>query len=165
MSEYMTLGARLEHSAARYGSKTYLYWKHEEVSFADFNCRVNQVANGLQAFVAQGQKVALLLKNCPEFLYSFFACGKLGAVVVPINPLLKGEEVRYILDDSESVVLIAAAEFAPTVGEIRANCPQLREVRYVGATPEGERGFDEFWRLPDTTPGAQVSPMQQWSVR
>ncbi len=159
MSDYMTLGVRLEHSAARYSDKTYLYWKDEEVSFADFNCRVNQVARGLQALaVTHGQKVALLLKNCPEFLYAFFACSKLGAVVVPINPLLKGEEVQYILDNSESVVLIAGAEFAPIVREIRVNCPQLREVRYVGGAPEGERTFDEFWRMPDTAPGAQVSP-------
>jgi long-chain acyl-CoA synthetase len=159
MFEYMTLGARLEQSAAAHSHKTFLYWKDEQVSFADFNCRMNQVAHGLRALgVMHGQKVALLLKNCPEFLYSFCACNKLGAVVVPINPLLKGEEVQYILDNSQSVALIAGAEFAPMVREIRANCPHLREVRFVGATPEGESAFDEFWHMPETAPDAQVSP-------
>ncbi len=159
MSQYMTLGARLEQSAAAYNNKTYLYWQDEQVSFATFNSRVNQVAHGLRSLnVGHGQKVALLLKNCPEFLYSFFACNKIGAVVVPINPLLKGEEVQYILDNSESIALIAGAEFEPLLNEIRANCPLLREVRYVGATPEGQQAFDEFWQMPETGLGVQVSP-------
>ena len=158
MTEYMTLGARLEHSAAVYSNKTYLYWKDEQVSFADFNDRVNQVANGLSLRVRHGQTVGLLLKNCPEFLYTFLACNKLGVVVVPINPLLKGNEVQYILSNSECVVLIAGVDFGPMLGEIRANCPQLREVRYVGATPNGEGTFAEFWNMPKSRPDAEVSP-------
>lgn len=156
MSEYMSLGARLEQSAVRHKDKIFLNWKNEQVSFADFNNRVNQVAQGLRAFgVKHGDKVALLLKNCPEFLYAFCACNKLGAVVVPINPQLKGEEVKYILDNSESFALIASAEFAPMVPTIGT---QLGAVRYVGATPTDENAFDTFWSMPETAPAAQVAP-------
>lgn len=159
MFEYMTLGARLEQSAVAYRDKVFLYWKDEQVSFADFDGRVNQVAHGLRGLgVTHGQKVALLLRNCPEFLYSFCACNKLGVVVVPVNPLLKGEEVEYILDNSESVVLIAGAEFEPMVREMYGHCPQLGAVRYVGIAPAGESAFDTFWKMPSTSPDAQVSP-------
>jgi acyl-CoA synthetase (AMP-forming)/AMP-acid ligase II len=104
MTTYQTLGMLLTQQAARYTDKTFLYWQDEETSYTDFNARVNQVANGLlTAGIVSGEKVALLLPNCPEFIYSFFACARIGAVAVPINPGLKSDELLYILLNSESI--------------------------------------------------------------
>ena len=58
--------------------------------------------------VKEGDKVALFLRNSPEFIYSIFAVSKLGAVLVPINTFLKEEELSYILENSESTFLIAS---------------------------------------------------------
>ena len=83
MNEYRNLGELLERRAAERGDTVYLCWQDEEVSYAAFDRRVNQVASGLRGLGAgAGQQVALLLRNCPEFLYTFFACAKLGAVAV-----------------------------------------------------------------------------------
>ena len=59
--------------------------------------------------VQEGDKVALFLRNSPEFVYSIFAISKVGAVVVPVNTFLKEEELNYILQDSDSSVLMASS--------------------------------------------------------
>lgn len=167
MTGNQTLGTLLEQQAAHYASKTFLYWQDEEVSYAGFNLRVNQVANELrQAGVTYGEKVALLLPNCPEFIYTFFACARLGAIAVPINPRLKSEEAQYILENSESVALVADVEFASMIEAIRTSCPQLRWQWYVGAASEnGTGGFKDFWNQPGVAPGSiQVVPGDILSV-
>ena len=166
MAEYQTLGALLERHAATYAEKTYLYWKDEEVSYAEFNRRVNQVANGLLAAgVHQGEKVALLLANCPEFLYAFFACARVGAVVVPVNPQLKAEEVQYILNNCEAGVLLAAPQFASLIGAIASHCPALRTTWYTGVQNDGSRRvFDEFWQQPSTAPETRIAPTDALSI-
>lgn len=75
---------------------------------------VLEAADKLAAFLAskgvqEGDKVALFLRNSPEFIYSIFAIAKLGAIVVPVNTFLKEEELNYILQDSGSSVLIASS--------------------------------------------------------
>ncbi len=166
MAEYQTLGALLERCATAYAEKTYLYWKDEEISYAEFNRRVNQVTNGfLAAGVHRGEKVALLVANCPEFLYVFFACAKLGAVVVPVNPQLKADEVQYILDNCEAGVLIAAPQFAPLIGTIASHCPALRTTWYTGAQSDGSRSvFYEFWQLSSAVPETRVAPTDILSI-
>src|SRR5262249_2954804 len=56
--------------------------------------------------VTKGDKVAILFPNHPEFVASFFAVIALGAVVVPVNPLLKSEEIAHIVSDSGAKLLI-----------------------------------------------------------
>lgn len=157
MAEDQTLRELLAHQAEHYVDKTFLYWKEDEVSYADFNARVNQVANMLQsAGVAHGEKVALLLPNCPEFLYTFFACTKLGAIAVPINPKLKGDEIQYILENSESAALIATNEFVLMLATCAIQCPELRVTWYVGEG-DGSPNFAECWQQPTSTPEANVT--------
>src|SRR6266851_1037102 len=157
MAEDQTLRKLLAHQAEHYVDKTFLYWKEDEVSYVDFNIRVNQVANMLQsAGVAHGEKVALLLPNCPEFLYTFFACTKLGAIAVPINPKLKGDEIQYILENSESVALIATNEFVLMRATCAIQCPGLRVTWYVGEG-DGNPNFAECWQQPTSTPEANVT--------
>jgi acyl-CoA synthetase (AMP-forming)/AMP-acid ligase II len=129
MNEDRNLGELLERRAADSGDAIYLYWKDEEVSYAAFDRRVNRVANGLRDLGAgAGQKAALLLRNCPEFLYAFFACAKLGALAVPINPQLKSDELHYILDNSEAVLRRRRRPPRPT---------RLRELLGAAGHPPG----------------------------
>lgn len=69
--------------------------------------------------IKKGDKIALFLRNCPEFVYSVFAASKVGAIVVPINTFLKEEELSYILENSGATVLIASAAYEKTV---KASC-------------------------------------------
>src|SRR5262245_57771264 len=82
------------------------------LSFAQLNARSNRSADLLrQQGVRKGDRVALLLMNGPEYLESFFAVAKLGAIAVPLNWRLVPDELAFILADSGARTLIFGAEF------------------------------------------------------
>ena len=83
-------------------------------------------ADKLAAFLAkrgvkEGDKVALFLRNSPEFIYSIFAISKLGAILVPVNTFLKEEELSYILQDSGASMLIASSIHDKVVNKSKAS--------------------------------------------
>ena len=84
----MTLNDLVESQASQWGDKTFVLFKEEQATFNQLAERSRRVANGLAKLgLGKGDKVAVLLPNCLEFLYSFFGITRLGAVIVPINPL------------------------------------------------------------------------------
>ncbi|MCP9619787.1 long-chain-fatty-acid--CoA ligase [Nocardia otitidiscaviarum] len=102
-----TLGDLLRRSAARHPDKTALVWRGRRESFAELDAAVNRVAHSLaDRGVGQGDRVALYTHNCREFVLLYFALARLGAISVPINFMLTGEEVAYILEHSGAVGLI-----------------------------------------------------------
>lgn len=85
----------------------------QRLTYDELNARCNQTAHALHdAGVRPGDRVALLLLNGSEYLESFFAIAKLGAVVVPLNWRLVADELGFILKDSGSKTLIFGEEFA-----------------------------------------------------
>ncbi len=89
-------------------------------SFAELDARANRTANFLasELGVRKGDRVALLLMNSPEFMESFFAIAKLGAVCVPLNWRLVPAELQFILKDAGATTAIYGGEFAQTVAEL-----------------------------------------------
>lgn len=90
------------------------------LTYKTFNQRADQLASVLRRRygIQKGDRVAVLAYNSSELLELFFALGKLGALMVPINYRLVGPEIRYILQDSEARILFFGPEFAATVTEI-----------------------------------------------
>ena len=84
----------------------------------------------------EGDKVALFLRNSPEFIYSIFAVAKLGAILVPINTFLKEEELSYILENSESTFLIASMIHKQVVDKSLAST-LCRDILWEGEVEEG----------------------------
>ena len=98
-------------------------------TYRQFDQMVNRAANGLlQLGVSKGDKVNLHLTNCPEFLFFWFATAKIGAVMVPTNPLSPPDELRYPVYHSESVVTVTQPDLLETVEAVRAACPDIRDV-------------------------------------
>jgi len=91
--------------------------KYKEVLEAVDKLAVFLVGAGIK----EDDKVALFLRNSPEFIYSLFAISKIGAIVVPVNTFLKDEELSYILEDSGSVALIASSTYEKVVKNSKAN--------------------------------------------
>ncbi|MFP8881289.1 MAG: long-chain fatty acid--CoA ligase [Myxococcota bacterium] len=93
-------------------------------NYAEFNDRANQTAHALTAQgVAKGDRVALLMMNSIEFMESFFAIAKLGAICVPLNWRLVPDELAFILKDSGSSTLIYDDDFAKPVAELHSRGP------------------------------------------
>jgi len=87
-----------------------------QLSWSAFQNRVKAVAGWLSAQgVDAGDRVGVYLGNCPQYFESFAAIAWLGAVYVPINPMYKTEELRYQLEDSGAIHLIAATQLRETV--------------------------------------------------
>jgi len=131
----MTVHGMLDKQATEFGNNTFVLFKEEEVSFGQLAERSRRVAHGLANLgVKRGDKVCLLLPNCLEFLYSFFGIMRLGASVVPINPLLKEGEIYYIVNSSDATIMITCERFLERVLTIRPECPLLKTIISVGDT-------------------------------
>jgi O-succinylbenzoate-CoA ligase len=88
-------------------------------TFSALNQRSNRIANALlERGVKPGDRVATLLKNGIEFIESYFAIAKIGAVMVPVNWRLVANEITYILGDSGAATLIYDADFDETVSQL-----------------------------------------------
>lgn len=120
-------GTMLADAAERFGDSDYLLFDDDRYSFRDADRISNRIANGLTAFgIGKGDHVALLLDNCPEVPWYYFALGKIGAVSVPLNTAAKGELLARYLRQSRARCLVVEAALLPRVAEIAAACPNLR---------------------------------------
>ena len=97
------------------------------LDFRELNARCNRVAHALRGSgVKPGDRVALLLMNGAEFIETFFAVAKIGAVNVPLNWRLVADELEFILKDAGATVLLYAENFAPLAAELQRRGAQDR---------------------------------------
>jgi len=130
---YTSLGQMLEERVKQHPQQVALFFEGKEINYQEVNQNANRLANGLQSLgITKGDKVAIMLPNIPEFVYSFFAIQKLGAIAVPFNTMYKGGEVIHILKDSGTKAIIALTNFAPLINEIRPELPELEHVILTG---------------------------------
>ena len=164
----------LEHKAHVYPDKVFVIFEEsdghtQDFTYGDFNRMVNRTANGLLSLgVRKGDKVNLHLTNCPEFLFFWFACAKIGAVMMPSNPSASVDELAYLVDHSESVLSVTQPDLLPMVEAVRAQCPQLQQVILCrgGQNLRGVRSFatlvedqaDELAAMP-LEPGDEAAIM------
>jgi long-chain acyl-CoA synthetase len=101
--------------------KTALFVGDDKISYASLLDKVNALAGYLSIKgIQKGDRVALFLRNSPEFLITLFAVSKIGAVSVPINTFLKAEELDYILEDSNSIMLVASSIYKTEIDKSNA---------------------------------------------
>jgi long-chain acyl-CoA synthetase len=99
----LNLSNVFEYSAKEKPDKTAIIFGEKKFSYSQVLAMINQVANGLKANgIGKGDKVALSCPNLPYFPLAYYGILKAGAVVVPVNVLLKGREIEYHLNDSEA---------------------------------------------------------------
>ncbi|WP_294956165.1 fatty acid--CoA ligase [Sulfurovum sp.] len=121
--------------AQRHRRKVALFVDDEKITYGVLLEKIDRFAAFLsQKGIREGDKVALFLRNSPEFIYTVFAISKIGAITVPVNTFLKEEELSYILKDSESTVLIASTVHAEVVNRSNAQI-QCQLLVWEGASP------------------------------
>jgi len=124
----MNLSRAFLESATSHAAKTAVFWGNEEISYERLLQSTAQVSIHLREKlnVQPGDRVALWMKNCPEFIPSFFGILFADAVVVPINNFLKPDEVAFILRDAGINVIIIDASLAEESQKLAKMMPQLR---------------------------------------
>ena len=104
-----------------------------ETTWAQFNEKANRFANFLLSRgMKRGEKVAILLMNCLEWLPIYFGVLKAGCMAVPMNFRYTADEIRYCLDLADADVLVFGPEFIGRVEEIVDRTPRLKMRLYVG---------------------------------
>jgi acyl-CoA synthetase (AMP-forming)/AMP-acid ligase II len=149
--------------ARGHGDKTYLVYEDERYTYAEVDARVRALAGHLrdEHGVGPGDRVAIAMRNYPEWGVAHWAITAVGAAVVGMNAWWTGPELRYALEDSRPKVLLADAErldrVAPLLEDLRADGPlAVIAVRHDGELPSGTARWDDVVR-PDEAP-AELPP-------
>ncbi|MFZ9298322.1 MAG: long-chain fatty acid--CoA ligase [Hylemonella sp.] len=116
-----SLSYNVEVSAARYPNKPFIIYYDTEISFADFRDEVERVAGYLQQVcgVQTGDRVLLYMQNSPQWVISYYGILRANAVVVPVNPMSRSEELRHYVRDTGARVAILAQDLYPELAPVR----------------------------------------------
>jgi len=116
--------------------KNVILIENEKVSYRDFLEKTDRLARSFEVLgIRKGDRIALICPNSIEFVLSIFAASKVGAVIVPINTMLKNEEYRYILEDCGAKILITGSKLVQEVGELVYQLPALENVIWIDSNP------------------------------
>ena len=128
-----SLPAMLERSAVRFPERTALHFMGQTHSYRQLWQDVQRFAAALQKLgVKPGDRVSVMLPNCPQFVVAFFGASLAGAVVVNTSPLYVARELEHQLLDSGSETLIMLDAFYPRFQQVEAGLSSVRRVIVTG---------------------------------
>ena len=138
----------LKYNAERYPDKEFIIGLGKRLTYREVDERVSSLAQGLiNMGLGKGDNVAILLYNCTEYLEITFAVNRIGAVWLPLNFRLAGEEFKYILENAEAKALITEPEFLPVISSIRDDLPNIKHYLMVAEeVPKGWSRYDDLIR-------------------
>jgi len=125
--------------AAGFADREYLIYEKEVWTYADAHREVNAIANWVQANnVKQGDRVALAMRNYPEWTLWYWALASIGVTVVGVNAWWVTDELDYALSDSQPKVIVVDAERLAVLEPLRAKYSEMKIVGVrLDATPDG----------------------------
>ena len=123
------------------------------LTFAALNRSVNRMANALRAAgIAKGDKVATVLPNSRELYEAFWAVAKVGAVLVPMSPMVRGRGLINLLNDADSALVLTDTAHAPYLDEVRSELI-LSPANYwlTDGDQPGWQSYPALWQAVDST--------------
>ncbi len=154
--------------AVAHGDRDYIVYEDERYTYADVDAQVRALAQLLHDThgVGEGDRVAVAMRNYPEWVISYWAITSLGAAIVGMNAWWTGPEMEYGLTDSQSKVLIADDErlerVLPHIDAVRAENPlHVISVRSDRALPDDASRWSDVVdpaAAPDELPAAEIDP-------
>jgi len=142
----------LEKQASAYPEKPAVVFEDVAVSFSELKDIVFKLANNLiSSGVKKQDRVALFLPNRPEYIYSYLALFSIGATVIPLDFMLKNDELQACLNHSETKFLIAAFKEDIAFDVLKTKVLLLKDIIIVGASKEGFLSFNDFLKNSATS--------------
>ncbi len=127
--ELKSLSELLRVSAHKHPRRTAIVFGSKKISYRALNELTEHIAAGLiELGIKEQDRVAIFLDNCPEFVISYYAIIKAGAVAVPINYMFKIEEARFILEDCEATCIITSRPYLDLAEELRLRVDSLKHI-------------------------------------
>ena len=132
-----TLADLISRAGRDFAEREAIVGEQGSMSFAEVEAESNRLASALARSLAltKGERVAVLLPNCPEFVIADFALIKAGLIRVPVNPRFVAPEVEFILSHSAAPLLITSSAFADVVAQILPALPSLESVITIDQLP------------------------------
>jgi long-chain acyl-CoA synthetase len=153
----MNIVAGLQRAARCFGDSPAVVDGDTRYTWCGFDTRTRQAAAGLRGLgLGPGDRVAILMLNSFRYLELYYSVLRIGGTVVPLNTRLSPPELAYMLDDSESSVLVVDDAFVPIVSTITRNAATVRHLMYAGtaSAPVGLIDYEALLREP--TPDSDV---------
>ena len=138
-----TIGGNFDATVRAFGEREALVDRPtgQRWTYAELAADVDALALGLlEMGIAKGDRVGIWAPNCAEWTLTQYATAKIGAILVNINPAYRARELEFVLNQSGSTLLIAAAklktsDYAGMIAEVRPRCPELKTVVLIGSAP------------------------------
>jgi len=165
---WLNLGQILRVHAKNHPDKTALKdWRGKALTYPKLESRTNRLANGLLRLgLSKGDRVAVMLFNCAEFVEIDCALAKAGLVVVPVNWRYVDNEVAFVVDNSDAKAIIVGEEFIDCVNRIRDGFDKIGRGSFVSVGSKRFDGYLDYESLiagsPDSPPPVVVEPSDTW---
>ena len=163
---WLNLGEILRVHAKNYPNKVALKdWNGKTRTYPELESRTSKLANSLLSIgLRSGDRLAVMLYNCVEFVEVCCACAKIGVVVVTINWRLIGTEIEYVVNNSDAKAMLLDEEFIEVVDSIKTN---LREIcSFISVGQDAHEGYTGFEGLVsnslDNLTGVDVDSQDAW---
>jgi fatty-acyl-CoA synthase len=119
MIKSMNIAWWVQRWAELHPDKPAIIFEEQTISYADLCKRSDRTSCWLQSMgIEKGDRVAVMLDNCPEFIDLFLACSRLGAIFVPINFRITGLELDYFIKNSRPRLFVHGDDFTPVVNSL-----------------------------------------------
>lgn len=134
-------------------------FQDQVLTYGELAKRVNRLANGLRAAgIDRGDRVLLRMPNCPEFIGTWLALQKLGAIAVSTMPLLRARELAYIASDAGTTTAVVWGGLREELEKAQAQAPELKRLIVVGDTRPGDTAWASLMDgQPERFPAADTS--------
>lgn len=161
------LGELIEDRVKKNSDKIFLRFKEQSFTYREMDRYANRCANAfLKQGITKGDKISIMLPNCPEYIFIWWGSAKMGAVEVPINTAYKGEFLRHIVDQSDSKILFIDHEWLDRVKLIEDNLKKVQKVVVLGGLTKEETAgsriplvsWEDFFNAPETPVDIKIYP-------
>ena len=125
-----------------------IVFEDERLTFREFNQNVDRIANALRGLgIGKGEKIAIVLPNCLELLELYWGIAKLGAVAVPLSPLLMRAGLKSLITDSDAKLVVTNGQFIDVFDAIKPELPNVASEGYILTEQPSRKGYRDYHAL------------------
>jgi acyl-CoA synthetase (AMP-forming)/AMP-acid ligase II len=164
----LNLGQILEVHAKNYPKKLAVKdWHGKTLTYPELDLRANRLANALLKMgLRKGDRVAVMLYNCTEFIEVICAFAKIGVVGVPVSWRFVEKEVEYVANNCDAKAMIVYEEFINCINSIRPNLKKIDTTNYIVVSKTAQKGYKNYETVIadslDTKPDMKVEGKDTW---
>ncbi len=161
------VGKVIQEKGRIHKDRVFLFYKDEKITYEQLDLLSNRFAQGFRDLgIKKGDKIAIMMRNHPNYLYVWFGSAKLGAVEVPINTAYKGDLLKHIINNSDSKLLIIDGSFLDTLLTIRDDLTKLERIICHGeidqeiskSLPVPISSIEDFFKYSSNPMKVDISP-------